>query len=121
MARGQIKEFLPYAFTVAKRLVGESLQTQAALTTATDQSAVDEATDPSCGNPDSSIDAKHALAELPERARAVCVLHYCHGLKTAEIAAATGRSVAKIRRDITVGRAKLIARLGPDYHDKEGK
>jgi len=64
------------------------------------------------------IDLERAVATLPERARAVLVLHDIEGWKHEEIAAELGMAVGSSKAQLHRARKLLRARLGED-HDRD--
>jgi RNA polymerase sigma factor (sigma-70 family) len=64
------------------------------------------------------LDLERAVATLPERARAVLVLHDIEGWKHEEIAAELGMAVGSSKAQLHRARKLLRARLGED-HDRD--
>ena len=64
------------------------------------------------------LDLERAVATLPERARAVLVLHDVEGWKHEEIAAELGMAVGSSKAQLHRARKLLRARLGED-HDRD--
>ena len=64
------------------------------------------------------IDLERAVATLPERARAVLVLHDVEGWKHEEIAAELGMAVGSSKAQLHRARGLLRARLG-DGHERD--
>jgi RNA polymerase sigma-70 factor (ECF subfamily) len=64
------------------------------------------------------IDLERAVATLPERARAVLVLHDIEGWKHEEIAAELGMAVGSSKAQLHRARGLLRARLG-EHHDRD--
>jgi RNA polymerase sigma factor (sigma-70 family) len=64
------------------------------------------------------IDLQRAVATLPERARAVIVLHDVEGWKHQEIAAELGIAVGSSKAHLHRARSLLRSRLG-EHHDRD--
>ncbi|PPK92699.1 RNA polymerase sigma factor (sigma-70 family) [Kineococcus xinjiangensis] len=67
------------------------------------------------GDPGVRLDLDEALAALPPRQRAVILLRYVEGLSVAEVADALSCSEGTVKSQAHDAKAKLKARLGPDY------
>ena len=61
------------------------------------------------------LDLERAVATLPERARAVLVLHDIEGWKHEEIAAELGMAVGSSKAQLHRARGLLRQRLGEDH------
>ena len=64
------------------------------------------------------LDLERAVATLPERARAVLVLHDIEGWKHEEIAAELGMAVGSSKAQLHRARGLLRQRLG-DEHERD--
>lgn len=63
------------------------------------------------------MDVLDAIAELPDRQRAVIVLHYLHDLTTDEIANDLGSRPGTVRAQLHQARARLATLLDQEIHD----
>lgn len=106
----RVDEPTPYAFRVATNLVRRSWRHSQVAAQALRATRHDEEV-AVIVDPTASVDLRHVVDALPRRYRQVVLLHYYADLPLPAIAAALGRPLGTVKRQLSEARALLAASL----------